>query len=470
MVASIWTAVSLLQLGGNLSILPLELVFDILDEIFLGTGHAGLCSLRNLSLASYSSFQTVSAYLQRKIPSECFDNVQWVSFPEDNEDIDASDLGLEILPIDGSAETGPDIITSTILNDCPQCFDWLCGIFPGLDCESCNQHGWSFAAIAAHAGSAQILKHFLTKTNGARGSFFPLLGCEANPFGAISETPFQILVYQRDLAKFERCLDVLEPTLFEANTLYGEFDGAVGRAMFDPEDLLTICTFVSPSLAQRLDALGAQLYNILRGTGTSWHAAVQNGPEFLSYINEHTAEKPTSRDFEGDTPLHVAIRLDRVDSVLWFSKYTDVQDFRWDTSYPESLEIACQLASLESLKCLDILLPQYLGWKMDSFTTAILLCTIAEVTREAALTLAVQSNIDQAAYQQLRDELEDRAIRKTELILQNSKMDLFLEGRLDRSQRRTLRRTRDYRIYRQARLHAWFGGFGQLARAMQKVC
>lgn len=464
------TAASLLQLGGNFSVLPLELAFDILDELFLGMGHTGLCALRNLSLASYSSFQTVSAYLQHKVPSQHFDNVQWVSFPEGDADIDAADLGMEILPIDGFAETGPDIITSTILNDCPQCFDWLCGIFPGLDCESCNQHGWSFAAIAAYAGSAQILNHFLAKTNGARGSFFPLLGCEANPFDAIPETPFQILVYQRDLGKFERCLDVLEPTLFEANALYRRFDGVVGRAMFGPEDLLTICTFSTPSLAQRLDALGAPLYNILRGTGTSWHAAVQNGPELLSYINEHTAEKPTSRDFEGDTPLHVAIRLDRVDSVFWFSKYTDTQNFRWDTSYPESLEIACQLTSLQSLKCLDILLPQYPGWKMDSSTTSILLRTTARVTREAALTLAVQNHIDQAAYQQIRDELEDRAIGKTELILQNSKMDLFLEGRLDKSQRRTLRGTRDYRIYRQARLHAWLGGFGQLARAMQKIC
>lgn len=52
MLATPWTALSLLQLGGNLSMLPLELVFHILDELFLGTGHAGLCALRNLSLTS----------------------------------------------------------------------------------------------------------------------------------------------------------------------------------------------------------------------------------------------------------------------------------------------------------------------------------------------------------------------------------------------------------------------------------
>lgn len=235
--------------------------------------------------------------------------------------------------------------------------------------------------------------------------------------------------------------------------------------MFDPDDLLTICTFASIPLAQRLEALGAPLYSILRGTGTSWHAAALNGPEFLFYVHEHTAAKPTSQDFQGDTPLHVAIRSNRVDSVLWLSKYDEEQYWRWDPLYPSALEVACQLTSPESVLCLGILLPKYPGWKMDAFLTGFLLRTIADETWEEARIQAVRSNIDLAAYQKIRDELEDLAIRKTELILENSTMDLFLERR----QRRYARRTDEYRMFRQARLQAWFAGFGRLAWAMQMV-
>lgn len=197
--------------------LPLELAFEILEKLFLGTGHAGLCALRNLSLASHSTFQTVSVYLQCKIPFEYLHNVQWVPFPDKDEDVEAADLEIEILPLDDSLETCPDIITSTVLDDCPQCFDWLCKEFPSLNPKCCNRHGWSFAAIVAHAGSARLLKHFLTKTNGAYGTFFPLMTAEANPFAAESDTPWRILVNQCDLAKFERCLLVIELVLVKAN-------------------------------------------------------------------------------------------------------------------------------------------------------------------------------------------------------------------------------------------------------------
>lgn len=230
-----------------------------------------------------------------------------------------------------------------------------------------------------------------------------------------------------------------------------------------PEDRLTLCTFASPSVARRLEALGAPLYNVRRGTASSWHAAVLNGPEFLSYINEHTTQRPTLRDLEGDTPLHVAICANRVDSVIWLSKYTDAQAFSWDSAYPETLEIACQLTSPESVRCLEIILPKYIHWMMDTFVASFYLRTIAEVTREDACAQAVRGDVDQIAYQEIRDRFEYRAIRKTET------MEWFFEGCMDGSQRQTIRQTEENRLFRQAKLQAWFGGFERLAWAMKKV-
>lgn len=100
--------------------------------------------------------------------------------------------------------------------------------------------------------------------------------------------------------------------------------------------------------------------------------------------------------------------------------------------------------------------------------TAYLLRTVADETWEEACAQAVRSDIDKTAYHNIRDELEDRAIRKAGLILQNSNMELFLEIRMERGQRRFVRRTQEYRMFRQARARAWVGASGGLAWAMQK--
>lgn len=406
-----------------LTALPVELAYNILDECLMGVSwltHKGLCALRSLALTSHSAKTLVTTYLQRSIPSAFFHeqlNVEWWPYMPAVVHLTLQEMS-EIAPIDGFPGQERDIITDTVMDDCPECFDWLCKKIPKLDAGACNKNGWSFVAIACHAGSFKILKHFLDPECPLKAPI-ALLSNPAN-HNTLRPTPIGLMAQNKDLRCFERLFDIIEPHLHALRL------PSVIRGSLTDEDKLHLCTFATPELAERLEEVDVILYDISIPHTSSWHAGALNGPAFLDYLNRRSVQiSKNGPMWVEHTPLYTAVQANRLDSVRWLKKHGASPKLTYTgDSRRNPIHLAVTLDSETSIEILEELLPAPgRGGKISSLESGKLLFSLVEELIGFVHGQAVRSDIDNDAYQKCLDLHEDRAVRKCRLILRVSAGD-----------------------------------------------
>lgn len=408
---------------SGLTGLPGELAYNIFDECLMGASrltHKGLCALRSLALTTHSLQTLVTTYLQRNTPAAYLReqlNVQWWPYMPAVVHLTLPELS-EIAPIDGVPGQGRDIVTDTVMDDCPECFDWLCKRIPKLDAGACNKHGWSFVAIACHAGSFRILEHFLDPEYPLKAPI-ALLSNPAN-HNTLRPTPIGLMAQRNDLRFFERLFDIIEPHLHALRL------PSVIRGSLNHEDKLHLCTFATPELAERLEEVGVTLHDTSVPHSSSWHAGVLNGPAFLDYLNRKSVQiSKNGPMWVEDTPLYVAVQANRLDSVRWLKKHGASPKLTYTgDSRRNPIHLAVTLDSEASIEILEELLPAPgRGAMISSLESGKLLFSLVEGLVGLAHGQAVRTDIDNNAYQDILDLHEDCAVRKCRLILRVSAGD-----------------------------------------------
>lgn len=218
----------------------------------------------------------------------------------------------------------PDVITGTILDDCPGCFDWIRRRLSGMDCYGCNVYGWTYVAIAVYARSVQILEYMFAWDQPV-GTMDLILCMRANAFQMTpTPTPLSFMAWREDLQFLECLLEMWKPCP----------ESRIRKGL-SSVDKYFLCTFVTEDLAVTLAEIGFPIHDTILSDldrsrpslirlATSWHAAVYNGPGFLEYLERHSKISKLSLDVTGESPLHYARRANRVDSVLWLQQHEDV--------------------------------------------------------------------------------------------------------------------------------------------------
>lgn len=267
---------------GNLTFLPVELAYMVLDECLMGSSrltHKGICALRSLALTCRSAKVLVDTYLQRNIPSTFLRdqlNLEWWPYMPAVAPLTIQEIS-EIAPIEGVPGVGPDVISETVMDDCPECWDWFCKKIPKLDASACNEHGWSFVAVACCSGSVKTLRHFFDVDNLLKAPI-GLLAQAAN-HNTRGPTPLGMMAQRNSVHLFERFLDVVEPHLHFLRI------PSVIRGTLTDEEKLTLCRYATPELAERLEGIGIEIFDVSLETESSWHAGALNGPAFLDSLN-----------------------------------------------------------------------------------------------------------------------------------------------------------------------------------------
>ncbi|KAJ5207002.1 hypothetical protein N7491_002367 [Penicillium cf. griseofulvum] len=154
---------------GDLSMLPSEIIFKILDEL-LGSSpiltHENFHSILQLMRTSESLERYIKlGWMSSNAPNsfkQKVDAVQW--YPN----IDTANAALtlrgfdfdHIIPIEGCPGLGPDLITGIIFDDCTGCFEWFSKMLPPTHMSCCNEGGWSFLSLALHAKATKLIHRF----------------------------------------------------------------------------------------------------------------------------------------------------------------------------------------------------------------------------------------------------------------------------------------------------------------------
>ena len=154
---------------GNLSMLPPEIIFGILDEIFGGSprlSHESFHAINQIMRTNKTLEQYIKlGWMGSNVPNsfkQHMDAVQW--YP--NVDIAKTALILQgedpeqPMPITGSFGIGPDLITGIIFDDCTECFEWFSEVLPHTHMSCCNEGGWSFLSLALYARAEKLLDLF----------------------------------------------------------------------------------------------------------------------------------------------------------------------------------------------------------------------------------------------------------------------------------------------------------------------
>lgn len=193
-----------------------------------------------------------------------------------------------------------------------------------MDCYGCNVYGWSYVAIAIYARSMQILEYMFAWDQPV-GTMDLILCMRANAFqNTPVPTPLSFVVWRGDLQYLECLLELWKPCP----------ESRIRKGLCSVDKYI-LCTFVTEELAVLLAEIGfpiqdAVLSDLDRSrssftrSATSWHAAVQNGPGFLEYLERHSKISKNSLDVNGESPLDYAIRAHRIDSILWLQQHDGV--------------------------------------------------------------------------------------------------------------------------------------------------
>ncbi|KAJ5778223.1 hypothetical protein N7520_001469 [Penicillium odoratum] len=286
--------------------------------------HLNLCRVRQIARSTEKAAALVGKFLYS---NKCFQHELEAAFLGPYRDAQrgrTAPLNM-LVPIHGWPGDEPDVITGAILDNCPECFEWICRRLPTMDCYGCNLFGWSYVAIAVYARSVDILE-YLFAWNEPVGSMERMMCIRANAFQmSATPTPLSFAAWRGDVWFLEFLLDFWRPHesgRLESKTLNG----------LSSVDKYYFCTFATKDVAVQLARVGLPIHNTvlpdldrplvsLTRSATSWHAAVFNGPIFLNSLERNSNVSKFALDANGESPLHFAMRARRVDSIAWLTKH-----------------------------------------------------------------------------------------------------------------------------------------------------
>ncbi|KAJ5266630.1 hypothetical protein N7478_009438 [Penicillium angulare] len=152
---------------------------------------------------------------------------------------------------------------------------------------------------------------------------------------------------------------------------------------------------------------------------TAYHAAVTNGPEFLDYLHKKCTHSHLTTDFSKETPLHYAVKANRLDSVTWLQAQgaPPLKDYL-SRQTPSHLE--AYSTTEESVDILKAVLPGPIHDHRSPITFNYL---FTELVRGLHSTMSTRlyrgdpSTFDGEDFARFERMHEDRAIAKCRLIL-----------------------------------------------------
>jgi hypothetical protein len=305
--------------ASRLSMLPLDIFWTMLDACLFKYGdltlqHEAFHSLFSLSQVDRRSNQYVEEYVARRKRQQFL----------------RRELGdIEVMPYQEGDNTESwypghpnhfpiyameDFMGRVIKEDCPPCFAYLLS-YCGVDIGHCNNNGWSFAALAIASRSIKILEYMLHHP----GSFHTLIILLLGPANVSfpRPTPLGLLGKFGDREFLDQVMDLVEEPLANLKL------PSVVAGAFTADDIVWLCTYISPNQARRLQALGVPITHARdpETKSSSWHGAVMNDEDFLEYMRVTSPMNPRLRNKAGKSPLSLAISEDKLSVVQWFKKH-----------------------------------------------------------------------------------------------------------------------------------------------------
>ncbi|KAJ5403859.1 hypothetical protein N7509_003730 [Penicillium cosmopolitanum] len=419
-------------LPGTMAKLPLELVYNLLDQVLIGQTdrltHGSLHGLLSLRAASKHTRAMVTSYMQSDLiltylRQQLFDQkdprcVKWYQCHPEAFMALFDPSSSQISPTATKEHPGSDIITDIIVDDCPECFDALCRSIDGLGSADtgCNESGWTFISIAIRSGSYRMLQRFFLSACSPSGYDPPSLvlmsGANCVESGP---TILGMLAYQQDPVFAEKVLDLVAPIVLQVSR-----PSALAYA-FTSREKDMLCKYITPRTGEWLTHLGIKLWERTLYSSTSsrhslgaWHAAVHNGPEFMKYLYKYS---PTHLIFSGSLrgamPIDHAVWANRLDSFRWlFAKFQLVEIVSYRMAIERLLRIVANHTSPESEVMLEEILLGPGPDKDNFYVAALLFKNIALGLKEAVMKQSVRSDMNQKDLDRFRDEHEQIAVRK----------------------------------------------------------
>lgn len=419
---------------GNLNVFPLETIWNIFDELLMGsrTGrltHKRLHAFYSFSCVNEPAAEMVRNYIRRQFPSAYLADqnpARW--YPYSTADIPLTyDEIVQIAPLN-NPPNGYDIVTDTIRDDCVECFNRISKstTVPKRHALGCNEDGWSYVAIAACSNSFCLLEEFCT--NSPYGPPITNLARPAN-HNCVEVSPLDIMAHRQDLQFFHRLIDLTVSPVDDLRCL-----DLISRAL-SPKGRLDLCKFATPDLTARLHSVGVSFCDTIGAEATAWHVGVTNGPAFLDYMF-HNSQQPHvalngSPRFR-NTPLSAAVDADRLDSVQWLLEHNaDVHLSHTGDPCCTPVHLAMTKGSDVSEAILEELLSSSTLGSISITASGMLLYSLIEGLIVTCHNEAVRNDIDEYEYEFLTNSHEQRAIRKCALIQRVTEGVRFIYPRLE---------------------------------------
>ncbi|CEJ55438.1 hypothetical protein PMG11_01696 [Penicillium brasilianum] len=400
------------NLAGRLSVLPLDVFWTILDECLFRNGdltlqHEEFHTILSLSQVDPRSNKYVEEYIARRKPQHFLrrevGEIETLPYNE-------GDNGESWYPgdaLDFHMNDIDDFLGRVFQVDCPSCFAYLLNHCE-VDIGNCIKSGWSFAALAIINKSVKILEYMLNNP----GSFHSLSILLLGPANINFPRPTSLGL----LGKFgnkeylEQILNLVGDPLANLRL------PSVIAGAFTADSLLWLCSYITPTQAQRLQALGVSVTDAHESEtkSNSWHGAALNGEEFLDYMKLTSRMSHLEINKNGDTPLGLAVSEGRLDVVKWF-KRNGLAEVSQVYGIVNEITLAMQQNSGESTCMVEELLPSEPGTYISSIRAA-------ELLHRMALSLQMEEQeVQQAAedrdYEFWRLMSESIAIEKCKSVL-----------------------------------------------------
>jgi hypothetical protein len=377
------------NLAGRLSVLPLDIFWTMLDECLFRNGdltlqHEEFHNILSLSQVDPRSNKYVEEYIARRKPQHFLrrevGEIETLPYNE-------GDNGESWYPgnaLDFHMNDIDDFLGRVFQVDCPSCFTYILNHCE-VDIGNCIKSGWSFAALAIINKSVKILEYML-KHPGSFHSLSTLLVGPAN-INFPRPTPLGLLGRFGNKEYLEQILDLVGDPLANLRL------PSVIAGAFTADDLLWLCSYITPTQAHRLQALGVSVTDARESEtkSNSWHGAVLNGEEFLDYMKMTSRMSPFEINKNGDTPLGLAVFEGRLDVVKWFKK-NGLAEVSQEYGAVNEITLAMQQNSGESTCMVEELLPSEPGTYISSICAAELLhhMVLSLQTEEQEVRLAAE--------------------------------------------------------------------------------
>lgn len=299
-------------------------------------------------------------------------------------------------------------VTEAIVHDCLEGFIYSYANVLGL---MYIDNEWSVLALTAHHGSLIILDYLFSEN-----CIVPpdCLRCPAHK-SELRPTLFEIIADRHDIKFLSRLLDLIGPRTDEVCQELKR-----NMKLIEREERYKFCKFITPRIAHTFERFGCPLYDVSYCTPTihydipwganAYHAAVSNGTEFLDYLYEESNLCLTDTDSNDDSPLHYAVRQNRLDTVTWLVQ-NGGDELALSPTQQTPAAIAACMTSEESVMILGTVLSSFTHGCSNSTVCASLVLAVVNGLVSTITSECLDDNLPSA-----RKDHEQRAIKKCKLI------------------------------------------------------